>query len=154
MSGEDRQYILDYFGYAKEIYAYLITYFIPVEEIDAKALQAQLPEVISEMYEIALGRKVNEMIRNEHRSIGDPVLDLAKEHNLDPAKLESVFMEIPLIEIMLQQADEIASANTFEIWQLRERKGVMIVESLGDYRIFEWENEHVVDGKYNPKAIS
>lgn len=74
---------------------------------------------------------------------------LGQKHGFDGDTLYQFLENYSPLSTHLDEVYEEISDWPYEMWTINDtRKGIYVLESMGDFRIEEWKRDHIVRGKY------
>lgn len=80
-----------------------------------------------------------------------PIESFALKYGFESRELCTYLLESISICQMFEYVLDYISDNPFDIYESKVVGPFIVVEHLGDYRILEWEMDHVVEGEYVSK---
>lgn len=76
-----------------------------------------------------------------------------EKYGISQTFLNGYLSDMPNYQFIFEVIDRHIAPQTFDVWVLSNDKLSYWIENLGDYRILEWEKEHIVDGRYVKNRI-
>lgn len=140
--------ILDIHECALATCDYLLTSMIPDDSV-YNDLAADLEQCISELVIIEIQNHKALILPDAGlRTCDPPIARIAERWNSLFTELSDWMLEVILLNMLLDKVRTLVKVNPYASWNLSKRQGLWILEDLGDFRILEWEKDHMVDGVY------
>ena len=136
----------------KEVFASLITFHMRRDELkNEKEFLKDLKKLIVNLVEATIEEYRSPITRGgrDFQTVDVFIEEFADKHGLNDALFFSFILENLLVSETLSQVAHYTSKNPFNVY--RVNSGLLLsVELIGDYRIIEWEREHIdTEGKYD-----
>lgn len=96
-----------------------------------------------------------------HRAVRQTVMDnktyyltetYPHMNDMEKAALIRTFMEAGGID-MHNEITSYIGLHNYDVWNAIVENGYLKLDYVGDFRVMQWEREHVVDGMYYPNPI-
>ena len=101
--------------------------------------------------EDAIETNMHPLIRNVNKNNSSLNSSIAANYlHIDSFALELALKETYTYKLLIDYINRVVGQNTFNIWVLDKFGMSYCLKSLGDYRIIEWERDHVRNNKYIP----
>lgn len=147
-----RQYVFDFRRAAIEVYGIIhliqpiYSYPIPVDERKVEVLT----EIIYLLFKTEIEDRIHPHIRNKYW--GNLLDTLLLELTVSPDSLKKTIMEMLFFKEYIRIIHVEIPENSYDIWGLNKITAYYLFEYIGDYRIIEWESDHVRNGRYVSKS--
>jgi hypothetical protein len=140
------KHVINFWVHARELYAHLKEFHIhpdhPVErEIMIKAIEDLLIDLAYSIIYETRDKRMTPI----HMTEMDAYERFEKASMLEAGASHTVFMDTILMDQLLTMIHSIVSTNPWGIWYVNRS----YLEYLGDFRIIQWESEHLVNGEYS-----
>lgn len=139
---ENTKYLIDLRNQANSLYGYLMLDFIPKNHIkDHKQFAVDLERLLFDLVIITIRSSRNRLVPDSTKEINvcKPIHLIADKYNLNKSILSVTIMDCNVVIFLLETIDNYTKINPYEIWVLENKFNTYILESLGDFRIIEWE---------------
>lgn len=145
-------YIFDLKQTSKEVYSYLSYYFFTHDHhllIDKESFIEDLEQVFLD--------EIKQYIEHESHPIlqlssyyFSPYKHLCDTYQLNYERLTNTIYKLNSYKNLFTVIKNAIKPNTFDLWIIERKGPIYILRNLGDFRILEWERDHIKDGKYVP----
>lgn len=152
------RYLFDIANLAKEIYAYLFAYAqfgdndntVPI--VNMNAMVSDLETLLCKSYRVDIELNLNKLIRNQGiiNTIVSPWEEFADKYSVDLIDLENKINDLHAYKYYINIINNEMASNDFDIWILSKQGSLYLFEYLYDFRINQWEKEHVRNDKFIP----
>ena len=142
--------IVDIYTLAGEVVALLRTSIDIQDPIVIQELTDLIRQLIVCDIEYVLYRKSNRLIRANRPQGNHTVLynSLNRYHVGLSNFIVNIIDEHTYLRFFYDMINDEIPDGTFELWALNKHRNLYVLETLGDYRIIEWYQDHVIGGKY------
>jgi len=143
-------YVIDLQQLSKETYCFLKQYFFTKQQhaqlSDAEFAYDLEYTFVKEVRQI-IEKRIHPLIQGvkKHQY---PYMDICKKYDLSYEQLVETIENLYSYNNIFNQIDKYVMPETFDCWVIEKKGHIYVLENLGDYRIMEWETDHVIDGKY------
>ena len=143
-------HILDVDTAAKEIYHTLFRRFpdkiTPDDKHTLEVIEGLILKELKKSIEYNLNPVIRDMRVIDVRCYDECSFVL----DIDQIDLELI-VDSSISFLYLRSAiDKAMGVETFNLWNIAVVRGMTVLENLGDFRILQWEKEHLRNGKYVP----
>lgn len=96
-----------------------------------------------------IDNRLHPLIPNRNKvNVSDLILILVEVVNVSFSDLANLLDGTLIIDRVLDTVVEIVPEQSWDLYTLVNSHHVWILTNCGDFRILEWEHDHVVNGKY------
>lgn len=138
---------------AKDIYANLVTYHMPhlaEDKVTSKQMQDDLPTLLVNVVRSCIEERMNPIARGGKgfMPVDYHTDNYAEKYEMQPSMFSSFIMDHIHMMDLIMDVDKLTAGQPWMLWEITFKGSAIIVSSLGDFRILEWERDHMEDGKY------
>lgn len=139
------KHVFNIWAYAKELDAYLKRYYLGDEyPVQPLVMIKAMEELLLDLIQVLISDSRNPIMPKLALTEADAFDIYGKATMLDPLKVKSVLLETIHLDNLLTTIHDIVVVNEWDIWTVNSN----FIENHGDFRILQWEREHIVEGRY------
>ena len=148
--------VLDLKAMAIDLYAFLRTLKYETVQMDYEKYKPtiiyELENLLSNTVRLWVELNIHPLIRNYSliRTYGDPAAVFSSLFNVEQKELENAINETGVYNLLMRYINDATGSDTYNMWRLTQIKELYFLECFGDFRIYTWEKEHIVNGIYRP----
>lgn len=163
INGTNR-YVIDLAKLANEIVMILKLRYLPTDYFISQLISGtkvnitytftkDLEEVLLLTFRIQIEGRLNKLIGGSNigsRYSLNTFSNFSKKYNLDEITIKRFIEGMSGYVTITDLIDSVIEPDSFNVWIISKLLAQYVLESIGDYRILEWEKDHIVDGRYVP----
>lgn len=154
MLADQEKIVMDIHGVTMEVYGYLNTYVINGKErLEQPNFFKDLEQLIYSSLNIAIELNINPLIRHHVPKNANKILydDFCLRYHFDVETFKDIIYDLTSYKYLRDIITDAMSADTFMLWSLTKMgEHSYILECFGDFRINQWLEDHVRNGRYIP----
>lgn len=161
MTDKEETLVLDILSVSRTLVAELVQYQIPTDY----ELSMTIPDLTIALTEALSGSVVNliessrsSLTRRPGQSISvdEPFIALCTAKlNLDSTFITTLVLENLSTNAMYAEVDNFLSDYcNFQIFTYQPNQGLMVIKPVGDWRVLQWEEDHMREGVYYADGVN
>jgi hypothetical protein len=146
---DTEKHVFDLKRVSREIYGYMRIYALPEnhkhnQDSFIKGLEQLLLKEVMTVIEL----NMNILIRKTNIDYAE-YERFSRKFDIDQIDLENIIDSALSFRCITDKINSVMGNDSFSIWTLTACNGVYVFETLGDFRILEWYNDHVRYNSYH-----
>ena len=116
--------------------------------IKLQKVETDIEELLHKLLLAVIESNINKVIRKLNTTHYKILQEFCKEYKLDHKVFHNTLVTMSGFKAIVDDINSVMTPNSYIIFSLNKVQGSYLLQEVGDFRIMQWEEEHVRKGKY------